>query len=343
MSTRAWPRSDQIAALWHQWRHVVALLSFAAGVASFVLIQRQEKVAQALVILLPASWLLALLEPWLIRIAERRRLLRATPLLLSYLGQALHQESLFFTLPFFLATVTWASTQAVFVGGLILVALVSIIDPLYYGAIAGHRARLWSFHALAGFVTTLTAAPMLWQLTTTESLLLALTCAGALSTPAWWHALPRWGLLRGLLALNAGVALIGCGWMLRAAVPPATLWVSGITAARSVDADTREPLGRFERIDAATARTDGIVVWSSIHAPRGLHERIEHRWLHNGRTVDVIELDITGGREAGYRAWSRKAALPQPADGPWEVRVETQSGQLIGRVRFGIDAVADVR
>jgi hypothetical protein len=71
--------------------------------------------------------------------------------------------------------------------------------------------------------------------------------------------------------------------------------------------------------------------------PRGLRERIEHHWLHEGRRVDTIALDVRGGREAGYRAWSHKQAFPADPRGRWEVRVVTASGQLLGHVRFRVD------
>jgi hypothetical protein len=61
-----------------------------------------------------------------------------------------------------------------------------------------------------------------------------------------------------------------------------------------------------------------------------------HHWLHDGRTVDTIELEIRGGREAGYRAWSHKAAFPADPRGRWDVRVVTSSGQLIGQTRFEV-------
>jgi hypothetical protein len=323
-------------ALWARWRHGVALLSFAAGVGSFLLIQRQERVAQALVILLPLSWLLAVAEPALQRLAERRTALRLSPLLAGYLTQALHQESLFFTLPFFIATVTWNSAQTVFIALMAALALVSIVDPLYYRRVLPHRALLWGFHAVAAFVTVLTAAPMLWQLTTTQSLLIALAVLGALSIPVWWQLLRLPLGLRGILTLAAALSLIWVLWQLRAAIPPSTLRVTRIVVSDRVDPALKEPGESLTRLQT-TALTGGVYVWSAIHAPRGLHERIEHRWLHDGLLVDTVTLDIAGGREAGYRAWSRKQTFGDNPRGDWEVRVVTQSDQLIGSIRFRVD------
>lgn len=319
---------------WLRWRHLVAVASFAAGVVSFFWFERKERVAQALVVLLPLTWLFALLEPKLRSYAERSGRLRATPLLFGYAAQALHQECLFFTLPFFFATTAWLSPQLLFTVLMSAFALVSIIDPLYYSRVAPKQAVLWAFHAVAGFVTVLTAAPMLWHLTTTEALWLALICLGAVSVPAWRALLPEAVPLRAVCGLLLGIGLAWGGWELRVAIPPATLWVSEMRISRSVDVSGRTADESLSRVDAQTLRSDGLYAWSAIHVPRGLREKVVHHWLHNGRLVDAIALDVAGGREAGYRAWSHKRAFPEDVQGRWDVRVVTQSGQLIGQTGF---------
>ncbi len=331
-SVAATPRGP---ALWQRWKHAVAALSFGAGVASFLLFERQERVAQALVILLPLSWLLALLEPWLQRLSQRRQRWRASPLLLGYVTQAMHQECLFFTLPFFFATTAWQSPQLAFSALMSALALVSLIDPLYYRHVLPRRAVLWTFHASAGFVTALTAAPMLWQLTTAQSLWLALGSLGLVSVPAWYALLPRHAL-RGLLAISLGVSVAWLGWQVRAAIPPATLWVAEMQVTHGVDVAGKRPAPGFEDVSAAELLAHGAYAWSSIRVPRGLRERVEHHWVHDGRRIDVIALEVQGGRETGYRAWSHKTAFPADPRGTWEVRVVTQSGQLIGQTRFTV-------
>ncbi|HEY1078323.1 MAG TPA: DUF5924 family protein [Fontimonas sp.] len=321
-------------ARWARWRHLVAVASFGAGLLSFFWFERQERVAQALVVLLPLSWLLALIEPQLKAWAERRGKATAAPLLFGYAAQALHQECLFFTLPFFFATTAWLSPQLLFTALIALLALVSIIDPVYYRSVAPRRAVLWSFHAVAGFVTVLTAAPMLWHLTTTESLWLALVCLAAVSVPAWHAALPRVIPLRAVFALFMAVCLAWAGWQLRTAIPPATLWVSDLRMTASIDIAGRSAGDEIKVISADALHANGLYAWSSIHVPRGLREKVEHHWLHKGRLVDAIPLEVQGGREAGYRAWSHKQAFPPEVQGRWDVRVVTQSGQLIGQTAF---------
>lgn len=329
------PVPSRWQALWARWKHAVAALSFVAGVASFALIERQERVAQALVILVPLSWLLAAFEPSLLRLTQRRSRWRVPPWLLGYAAQALHQECLFFTLPFFYATTTWASPQLAFTATMTALALVSIADPIYYRHVLPHRSVVWAFHAVAGSITVLTAAPMLWHLTTSQSLGLALLCLGLVSIPAWralLHAVP----LRSALALILAAGVMWLASQARVAVPPATLWVAEMRMSASVDVAARAAGDEIREIDTARLQADGIYAWSSIRVPRGLRERIEHHWRLNGQTVDVVALDVQGGREAGYRAWSHKTAFPADPRGRWEVRVVTQSGQLIGRTGFTV-------
>lgn len=323
-------------ALWARWKHVVAALSFAAGVASFLLIERRERVAQALVILLPLTWLLPLLEPYLRKLAERHQRLRASSVLFGYAAQTIHQECLFFTLPFFFATTAWYSPQAGFTVALGLLALGSIVDPIYYSHVVQKRGVLWGYHAVAGFVTALTAAPMLWRLTTTQSLWLALGILGLVSIPAW-HALLPARPLRGVVAIVLGAALAWGGWEARVALPPATMWVAEMHITTHVDTAGRVPGADIDTLSVDELRANGLYAWSSIRVPRGLRERVEHHWIHNGRTVDVIALDVRGVREAGYRAWSRKSVFPEDPRGRWQVRVVSAGGQLLGQARFEVN------
>ena len=47
---------------------------------------------------------------------------------------------------------------------------------------------------------------------------------------------------------------------------------------------------------------------------------------------------LHGGRRDGFRTFSRKTVLPSDAEGRWSVDVITDSGQLIGRLRFRVES-----
>lgn len=323
--------------LWARYKHVVALGSFLFGAASLVLIQRQEKVAQTLVFMLPLSWLVAVFEPQWLKLAERGRWWRHSPTLVRYLLQGLHQESFFFTLPFFLATTNWTSAQPVFLVALAGFALVSMIDPLYFDHVVVKRGLLWSFHAAAGFTTVLTAAPMLWQITTATSLWLAIGAAGVLAVPAFAAALPGTRWLRWPAALLASAVLVGALSLARFAIPPATLRVHGAMVSETIDATARAPGARIKTIHTGELAADGLYAWTPIHAPRGLAEQVVHQWWHEGQLVDSIPIEVRGSRRDGYRTWTHKSSFPAHPQGDWQVRVVTQSDQLIGIIRFTVD------
>src|SRR5690606_7020784 len=112
-------------------------------------------------------WLV--LEPVLSGLLARRFGLRLPPALLRYATQMIHQESLFFTLPFFLASTSWNSGQALFTGGLIVAALVVLIDPIYYQRLAPRRWLFLTFHTLTLFVVLLVALPLILHVPTGRS------------------------------------------------------------------------------------------------------------------------------------------------------------------------------
>ncbi|MBL6749366.1 MAG: DUF2914 domain-containing protein [Nevskia sp.] len=317
-------------------RLLLACASFAAGSASFALVERNNaRVAQSIAILLAAGWLLMLSEGLLARWLAGYRWARLSPLVLRYSIQAVHQQTYFFCLPFLLSTTTWASGQAVFTAAAGAGALVSMWDPLYYGVIAARPWRYLGFHAFAVYLAALTVPPVLWQLTTTQSLAAASAAIGLFALPSLAHlirgrSLRRWGLL-----LAAALSLGAASWLLRFWVPPVTLWVDQAVISTGVDTDARQP-GPALRTVPANVLAQGLYAFTAIHAPRGLRERVFHRWMHGGREVARIPLDIAGLGRQGYRAWSYKQNFPADAAGAWRVEVVTDAGQLIGEVRFEV-------
>ncbi|MGH8481175.1 MAG: DUF5924 family protein, partial [Nevskiaceae bacterium] len=178
----------------HRYRYVLAPLSFGAGLASFVLIERREWLAQWISALLILGWMLILAEEAL------ARRLRLSPGVLRFGIQAVQQETFFFTLPFFLHTTTWSTGQAFFTGAAFAAALCSMWDPLYFGRIARRPWLYFGFHALAVYIGALTVAPVLLHITTTQTLALASASVAVLAVPSLLHLIDRgrplhWALL----------------------------------------------------------------------------------------------------------------------------------------------------
>jgi len=82
-----------------------------------------------------------------------------------------------------------------------------------------------------------------------------------------------------------------------------------------------------------------VYVFSAVFAPIKLTTRVVHRWQRYDDakrewvTKQTLSFAITGGRENGYRGYTRRSD-PQP--GLWRVDVDTVDGRLIGRTVFTV-------
>lgn len=314
----------------------VALFGFCSGIASFVLVERHAGLAKVIAGTMLASWLWLMLENSLRRSLERHFGWKVPRPVLRYVTQMVHQESLFFIIPFFFITTTWNSGQAVFTVILGVAALVSLVDPLYYKWLAPRRWVYLAFHALTLFAVLLTALPIIFHLSTPQSYLCSLIIAVLLALPSLRGLFPEWNW-KSMIAVPLLAAIVGlAGWVGRTWVPPATLWLNDVAVTMSMDDASREPGNRLRQLSSRELHSNGLYAFTAINAPRGLKERIFHVWEHNGRRVDRIPLDISGGRDAGYRAWTHKRNFPTKVQGRWRVRVMTEAGQMIGMLRFEV-------
>ncbi|MEB0039211.1 MULTISPECIES: DUF5924 family protein [unclassified Pseudomonas] len=317
---------------------VIAFFGFVSGISSFILVDRQEGLATWIATIMLVSWVWLMLENSVTKLFTRIFKRQIPEPLLRYGTQMIHQESLFFVLPFFFITTTWNSGQLVFTSLLGAAALISITDPLYYKWLASRRWLYLAFHTLTLFAALLTALPVILHLTTSESYKLSLGIAMLLSFPSLASSFPinNWRRIPLLLAVT--LAIGGAGWLLRSWVPPATLWMTEVAVSTDFDNQNRTPGDSVEEVSASQVRKGGLYAYTAINAPRGLDERIYHVWQHEGQEVDRIPLDIHGGRKEGYRAWTHKQHFPDDSVGSWQVRVETEDGQLIGVLRFVVTA-----
>ncbi|MCD5992182.1 DUF2914 domain-containing protein [Pseudomonas sp. CDFA 602] len=313
---------------------LIAAFGFVSGIASFILVDRQAGLATWIAVVMLISWLWLMVENTMVGLLNKAIGREIPQGLLRYGTQMIHQESLFFVLPFFFITTTWNSGQAIFTAFLGAAGLISIIDPLYYKWLAPRRWLFMALHTLTLFAALLTALPIILHLTTAESYKLALGVALLLSFPSLASSFPLNNWRRAVTVVAMIVAIGGAGWMLRSWVPPATLWLTEVAVSPDFDNKSRTPGDSISEISASQLRSSGLYAYTAINAPRGLEERIYHVWRHDGKEVDRIALDIHGGRKEGYRAWTHKQNFPQDVVGRWQVRVLTEDGQMIGVLRF---------
>jgi hypothetical protein len=323
---------------------IIPLFGFVSGVASFFLVERkQEQFAQIISILMLASWVWLAIENLLQRGVSRWFGIKIPPVVLRYVNQLVHQESLFFVIPFFFITTAWNSGQMFFTSLLIVAALISIIDPIYYHWLAPRRWLYFSFHGITLFAALLTALPLIFHLPTSQSYLWALGVASVLSSPgiarslseSWWKRIPIMVLI---IAGTFSVGLATRHW-----IPPASIWLTQVAITDHIDDASRSPNRKLKVITTEQLH-QGVYAYTAIHAPRGLRERIYHAWYQDGREFDRIALDINGGNDDGYRSWSHKMNFPKDAAGNWQIRVETEARQVLGILRFQVvDSLAQTK
>jgi len=204
---------QRILELMKRYPGVIALGGFISGVGSFILVDRQQGLATWIAVIMLVSWIWLMLENSLTQLFTKIFKREIPQPLLRYATQMIHQESLFFVLPFFFITTAWNSGQLVFTGLLGASALVSIIDPLYYKWLAPRRWLFLALHTLTLFAALLTALPIILHLTTAQSFKLALGIAMLLSFPSLASIFPIRNLRGALMLLGMTLAIGGTGWL----------------------------------------------------------------------------------------------------------------------------------
>ncbi|GEN28996.1 membrane protein [Halovibrio variabilis] len=322
------------------WTLLWPPMAFAAGLASFFLVDRQQWLGAALALGLLFAWALLLSEGLISRWLSKRGHPTPPRGVATFIAQMIHQETLFFTLPFIWVTTVWNSGQTLFallVGGM---ALLSIIDPFYFKIAERWRSLYFVFHAQCVFLVLLVTLPIMLHLTTGQSLLLALGITILVALPSFWHLLKQSSIKRWCAFFALTLVLAYVAWVGRIWVPPASLWMTGSALSPGFDVEQRLPQGSMTLTPQAISE-NGLYVYTAIRAPRGLSETITHAWHHNGEALDVVALNIDGGREQGYRAWSHKQNFPADPSGDWRVDIMTASGQRLGLIRFEVSEDAE--
>ncbi len=317
------------------WSWLWPPMAFAAGLGSFFLVDRQQWLGAALALGLLVAWLLLLFESVISRWLSSHDYPTLPKGVTSFIAQMIHQETLFFTLPFILITTVWNSGQTLFALVVLGMAALSIIDPLYYKLAGRWRSLYFIFHAQCVFLVLIVILPIMLHLTTRQSLLLSLVLMALVALPSFWQHVKKRSLARWLGFVTLSLLLAYAAWIGRIWVPPASLWMTSSALSPALDIQNRAPQGSMA-LTPETLLTSGLYVYTAIRAPRGLSETIYHVWHHNGVTIDTIELAINGGREQGYRAWSHKQNFPEDPSGEWRIDIMTDGGQRLGLLRFTV-------
>ncbi|WP_162851238.1 DUF5924 family protein [Panacagrimonas perspica] len=311
-------------------------VSFSVGWISFFLFQRGEGLARgiAVIALLGWPWLFAenLIGRWVVARSNGRLSISAV----RFVTQQIQQEILFFALPFLFGAMVLEPGQMLFVGVAAIVAILVSLDPIYLHRIAPHAGLSSALHAYCTLIAALVVLPVALHLPLDQALPLSLAItAGSLvlSLPRMLIAAPNNKMrLLGVAALAAAFPLM---WASRAAIPPAGLWVR---EARITDRiEGLEPGYPIKVFGTGALQLSGGIAFVAVRAPTGLSQAVVFDWHREGELVDRIPAQISGGREGGFRTYSRKQNFPEDSRGNWRVDLRTPQGQLIARMRFEVN------
>jgi hypothetical protein len=314
----------------------VSIASLASGLLTLFFFRRGVPHVGWIVGYVVVLWLLFLVlgQARAALLARGRRLVVAAG---DYTIQTLYHGLLLFVLPGYFASTTFDGITVVFFGALAAAALLTTVDP-WYRALVHPRPWLgqafFGFSLFAGLNVALPLVGVPPAGATVGSA--ALAALGLLPTTS-----PRaggWPAAAGRAGAGAVLA-VAVAWGLRPAIPPAPLSLVRPTLARAVL--DLEPVDPVVRVTVAQLHAwGGLVAFTPVAAPAALRQPIEHRWRHEGRVISSVRLPtpVRGGRPGGFRTYSRKSDFPPDAHGRWTVDVVTASGQLIGRLRFRVDA-----
>jgi hypothetical protein len=242
------------------------------------------------------------------------------------------QQALLFPLPFYARAAAFPFLgsdrdfqpgHVVFFLGYAAALVVVLWDPLF-NVVIQRAPGAFALQAFAAFCGLNMVLPVL-GLSNTTSLVVA-GAATALGVPLL-VLLETEGLSpqRKLLAIPAAILLVVLARVAAPLVPPAPLELVHVGIGTRVD--NKELVGEAPVIDG----TSELVCHSTIKAPLGLKDALFHVWRKDKKPLDAIAVVVSGGREAGFRTWSRKKSLgPTPA-GRYTCSVETASGQVLGR------------
>ncbi|MBX3192190.1 MAG: DUF2914 domain-containing protein [Labilithrix sp.] len=261
---------------------------------------------------------------------------------MTYALKNLYQGMLFFLLPFYWKSTSFGSPNSWFVVLLGACALLSTLDIVFDRVVFRFRALASIFHGVALFGCLNLVVPALFPDTRT---LVSLLVASAITVLGFWTIHLDFVMLKSrrwiaLFVASLG-ALLGAAYAGRTAIPPVPMYVAHGAVGPIVLADGR--LGMEVR-DLHPSVIDKLIAITDVVVPGGKGDRLLHVWRHDGHEVhrasestmhDASAVPLDKGM-IRLRSGLTGGQLPSRLVGSWTVDVETQDGQIVGRVSFTV-------
>ena len=101
---------------------------------------------------------------------------------------------------------------------------------------------------------------------------------------------------------------------------------------------------RKTETNARIAPGEKLFCFTSIFLPAGIDCKLYHKWMyyddHKKSWVETSRMGffISGGRLHGFRGYTYKQKL---TPGEWQVKVETETGRVLGDIHFNVEVITD--
>lgn len=340
--------------LW--WLHSAYALGL--GISVIVFAQKGFEHARWLAITVSAAWMLVVVFFRLFGSGKKQTpMAGATPkaklrfFAMTYALKNLYQGMLFFLLPFYFKSTSFTSPNVWFVVLLGVCALLSTLDIVFDRVLFKFRVLASIFHAVALFGVLNLVVPALFPDTRT---LVSLLVATAITVLGFWTIHVDYHMLKDKRWIAAfGVSLaaaVGGVYAARTVIPPVPMYVAHGAVGPMVLKDGR--LG-MEVKDLHSSVVDKLIAITDVVVPGGKGDRLVHVWRHDGHefhrasesssmvplVVDEESATKDKQKDKGtvrLRSQLTGGQLPKNVVGSWTVDVETQDGQLVGRVAFNV-------
>jgi hypothetical protein len=319
--------SDRVKNVLARIRPWLPWLSLATGIVGAILMNRTPGRAWVVIAASILGWAVLVVVNVLGLVdkdAAKTVKQRAGRFALITTNQIAIQQALLFPLPFYVRAASLHVGHAIFLAIYAAVLVVVLWDPLFHAVFRKLPLSI-AIIAFSVFVALCMGLPI-FGLSSRYALLIAAGAAGV-GGPLLL-VMRNTGAKARAIAIVSVPLLIGLAYVGAPVVPPAPLEL--------VKAGIGTQIENREIVDAAKEFTNPaeLVCHTAIKAPLGLKDALFHVWSKDGVRSEPIALDVKGGREQGFRTWSRKKG-PITA-GKYTCSIETASRQVLGSVRVTV-------
>ncbi|MBI4525281.1 MAG: hypothetical protein HY695_15875 [Deltaproteobacteria bacterium] len=253
-------------------------------------------------------------------------------LVINYLNKNLYQQLLFFILPIYYASATISSRNIGFVALLALSATLSSLDIVYDRHVSARRGWTAIFFAFNLFAIINVMLPVLWSISNLWAMRMSAVLA-LIGFLTFYYPLSLWRARGIVLIVLVGSLLLSIVELGRPFIPPAPLRLARVEFGREIQRESLQVKSHIAELKpGAPLQVYGL---TGIKAPLGLSEKVRHLWYQNGKLVYASSFyRMVGGREEGFRLWTRCTLETVPPRSVLRLDLETEGGQLIGRARL---------